>query len=85
MFATRYGWLRDTAVIDTLTASFDAMNCLYIADGHHRSAAASRVAALRTAANPSHSGEESYNYFLSVLFPDDQMQILDYNRVRQGS
>ncbi len=71
----------DTAAIDTLTGSFDAMGCLYIADGHHRSAAASRVAALRTAANPSHSGEESYNYFLSVLFPDDQMQILDYNRV----
>ncbi len=71
----------DIAAIDTLTGSFDAMHCLYIADGHHRSAAASRVAALRTAANPSHGGEESYNYFLSVLFPDDQMQILDYNRV----
>lgn len=73
--------VRDMATIDGLTKCFDRMNGLYIADGHHRSAAASRVAALRTAANPSHTGEESYNYFLSVLFPDDQMQILDYNRV----
>ena len=73
--------VRDLATIDALTQRFDAMPCLYIADGHHRSAAASRVAALRTAANPSHTGDESYNYFLSVMFPDDQMQILDYNRV----
>ena len=57
------------------------MSCLYIADGHHRSAAASRVAAARKAANSEHSGEEAYNYFLSVIFPDNQMQILDYNRV----
>jgi len=62
-------------------AAFDAMPCLYIADGHHRSAAASRVAAVRRAANPMHTGNEAYNYFLSVIFPDNQMQILDYNRV----
>lgn len=73
--------VRDTAIIDALTQRFDAMPCLYIADGHHRSAAASRVAAMRSAANPSHTGDETYNYFLSVMFPDDQMQILDYNRV----
>lgn len=71
----------DASQIDTITATFDAMECLYIADGHHRSAAASRVAARRAAANAHHTGEEPYNYFLSVLFPDDQMQILDYNRV----
>jgi len=71
----------DPAMIDTITRTFDAMPCLYIADGHHRSAAASRVAAARRAANPGHSGDESYNYFLSVIFPDNQMQILDYNRV----
>ena len=71
----------DAAVVDKLTALFDAMDCLYIADGHHRSAAASRVAASRKAANPGHRGDESYNYFLSVIFPDNQMQILDYNRV----
>jgi len=71
----------DAAQIDLITRTFDAMDCLYIADGHHRSAAASRVAAARKAANPQHSGEEAYNYFLSVIFPDNQMQILDYNRV----
>jgi uncharacterized protein (DUF1015 family) len=69
------------AVIDALTQTFDVMPCLYIADGHHRSAAASRVAAARRAANPKHNGGESYNYFLAVIFPDNQMQILDYNRV----
>jgi len=73
--------MRDRHQIDAITAAFDAMPCLYIADGHHRSAAASRVAASRRAANPKHTGEESYNYFLSVIFPDNQMQILDYNRV----
>lgn len=71
----------DQASIDLITQTFDAMDCLYIADGHHRSAAASRVAAARKAANPNHNGEEAYNYFLSVIFPDNQMQILDYNRV----
>lgn len=73
--------ITDAARIGLITDTFDAMDCLYIADGHHRSAAASRVAAARQAANPSHGGEEAYNYFLSVIFPDDQMQILDYNRV----
>jgi uncharacterized protein (DUF1015 family) len=73
--------VRDAAQIDLITRTFDAMECLYIADGHHRSAAASRVAAARKAANPGHTGEEAYNYFLSVIFSDNQMQILDYNRV----
>jgi len=73
--------VRDAAQLDLITRTFDAMDCLYIADGHHRSAAASRVAAARRAANPRHTGEEAYNYFLSVIFPDNQMQILDYNRV----
>jgi len=71
----------DEKIVADLTATFDAMDCLYIADGHHRSAAASRVAAKRKADNPNHSGNESYNYFLSVIFPDNQMMILDYNRV----
>lgn len=70
-------WLiADDADIATITATFDAMKCLYIADGHHRSAAASRVATMRGG-----DGESSYDYFLSVIFPDNQMQILDYNRV----
>lgn len=73
--------LSDTQQCAALTQLFDAMDCLYIADGHHRSAAASRVAAMRKEGNPQHSGDESYNYFLSVVFPDNQMQILDYNRV----
>lgn len=73
--------VNDAGLVEKLTATFDAMDCLYIADGHHRSAAASRVCAARKAKNASHSGDESYNYFLSVIFPDNQMKILDYNRV----
>jgi len=64
--------VRETALIDTITRAFDAMPALYIADGHHRSAAASRVAARRGDAEGS---------FLTVVFPHNQMQILDYNRV----
>ncbi|MBI3546707.1 MAG: DUF1015 domain-containing protein [Gammaproteobacteria bacterium] len=73
--------MRDRPQINAITAAFDAMPCLYIADGHHRSAAASRVAAARRERNPKHHGAEPYNYFLAVVFPDRQMQILDYNRV----
>jgi uncharacterized protein (DUF1015 family) len=73
--------IRDAATLDQLAAAFDAMHALYIADGHHRSAAASRIAAARRAANPKHSGNESYNYFLSVIFPHHQMKIMDYNRL----
>ena len=73
--------VRDGETQARLTRAFDAMPALYIADGHHRSAAASRVAAARRAANPGHTGEENYNYFLTVIFPHQQMQILAYNRV----
>ncbi len=76
--------LDQTAVIDHLTAAFEAVDALYVADGHHRSAAASRVAAARKAADPSHTGAEPYDFFLSVVFPHTQMQILDYNRVIKG-
>ncbi len=71
----------DPSLMDTITTTIDAMDCLYIADGHHRSAAAARVAEKRQNNNPQHTGEEPYNYFLTVMFPDNQMQILDYNRV----
>jgi len=71
----------DTDRVQALTDGFEALDALYVADGHHRSAAASRVAGERKAANPDHTGEEHYNYFLSVIFPHNQMQILDYNRV----
>lgn len=73
--------MRDSADIARITSLFDAMPALYIADGHHRSAAASRICAARKAANPKHSGAETYNAFLSVIFPAQQMRIMDYNRV----
>jgi len=73
--------IREPDRIARLTASFAAMPALYIADGHHRSAAASRVAAARCARNPKHTGEESYNFFLAVAFPHHETQILPYNRV----
>lgn len=73
-------WLvTDDEDINTLTSTFDAMDCLYIADGHHRSASASRIAASRKKNND--AGDAAHDYFLSVIFPDNQMQILDYNRV----
>lgn len=75
-------WRVDKAEqLAALTAAFDAMPAIYVADGHHRSAAGSRVGNARREANPQHTGDEAYNYFLSVIFPHDQMQILDYNRV----
>ena len=73
--------VKESEKVEALAAAFNAMDNLYIADGHHRSAAASRVAAIRIASNPNHNGDESYNYFLSVIFPDNQTRILDYNRV----
>jgi uncharacterized protein (DUF1015 family) len=73
--------IRDPAKIEALRGEFAKVDLLYVADGHHRSASASNVARDRRAANPAHTGEEAYNFFLSVLFPDDQMKILDYNRV----
>jgi len=71
----------DHAQIDAITRIVDAMEALYIADGHHRSAAASRVAAARNTGNPHHTGDMDYNFFLCVAFPDDEMCIFDYNRL----
>lgn len=79
--AHRLWVIRDAAIIAEITQRFDAMPALYIADGHHRSASASRIAAARRVANPKHSGDEAYNYFLAVMFPHTQMRIMDYNRV----
>jgi uncharacterized protein (DUF1015 family) len=73
--------IRDAAIQARITTAFNAMHALYIADGHHRSASASRIAAARRAANPAHTGAEPYNFFLSVIFPAHEMHILDYNRV----
>ncbi len=66
--------IADGATIDSLTKAFEALPAIYIADGHHRSAAAARVAAAR-------KGDGSHQYFLSVIFPEREMTILDYNRV----
>ncbi|MEX0330651.1 MAG: DUF1015 domain-containing protein [Puniceicoccaceae bacterium] len=60
---------------------FAKVPCTYVADGHHRAASAARVGQERKAANPDHTGEEDYNWFLTVLFPDTQLKILPYNRL----
>ena len=61
--------------------AFEKLPEMYIADGHHRSASSSRVQQSRKAVNPRHTGEEEYNFFMAVAFPDNQLKILDYNRV----
>ena len=67
--------------IDAITKAFAAMPALYIADGHHRSAAAALVGAEKAQQNPNHKGNEEYNYFMAVCFPANQLTIIDYNRV----
>lgn len=67
--------------IQTITKAFAAMPALYIADGHHRSAAAALVGAEKAKQNPNHRGDEEYNYFMAVCFPANQLTIIDYNRV----
>lgn len=66
--------------IKALKEAFEGIYEIYIADGHHRAASAVKVGLKRRAEHPGYSGEEAFNYFLSVLFPDDQLMILDYNR-----
>jgi len=73
--------IQDTATIGAITTAFRAVPNLYVADGHHRSAAAARVGNDLAKANPNHRGDEEYNFFLAVLFPHEQLQIMDYNRV----
>lgn len=67
--------------IDNISHLFTEIPHLYIADGHHRAASAVRVGQMRRAADPGYSGNEEYNFFLSVLFPSDELRIYDYNRV----
>ena len=75
-------WLVDKAEdIRTVTQTFADIPCLYIADGHHRSAAAALVGDEKARQNPGHRGDEEYNYFMAVCFPAGQLTILDYNRV----
>jgi uncharacterized protein (DUF1015 family) len=75
-------WMVDCAEdIAIITAEFEKMPALYIADGHHRSAAAALVGAEKAKQNPHHTGTEEYNYFMAVCFPANQLTIIDYNRV----
>ena len=73
--------IRDRKINNRLTELFAAIPALYVADGHHRTAAAARVGAECQAKNPNHTGEEEYCYFLAVTFPASQLKIIDYNRV----
>jgi uncharacterized protein (DUF1015 family) len=73
--------ISDPADRDALVTALAGVPELYVADGHHRSAAAVRIREARRQSNPNHTGEEPYNFFLSVIFPHDQMMIMDYNRV----
>ncbi len=75
-------WVIDEdTVIQALCDAFAQVCSLYIADGHHRSASAVRVGQKRRQANPGYTGQEEFNFFLSVIFPDDQLYIMDYNRL----
>jgi len=74
----------DPLLIKSLSREFDAVPELYIADGHHRSEAASEVRRRQISSNPDHNGHEGYNYFLNVIFPDNELRILPYNRVVKG-
>jgi uncharacterized protein (DUF1015 family) len=77
-------WVSDDASQnEQLSAHFQKLDALYVADGHHRTAAAARVGQRLKEANPHHTGQEEYNFFMAVLFPDDQLKIYDYNRVVQ--
>ncbi len=67
--------------IATIQGEFNKTDSIYIADGHHRAASAVKVSMMRREARPDYSGEEEFNYFLSVLFPDSELMIMDYNRV----
>lgn len=79
---THKAWcISDTETISKLEALFAEVPCTYIADGHHRCASAVKVGLKRREANPDYTGDEEFNRFLSVLFPDDQLAILPYNRV----
>ena len=80
-FRHQFWVVGDDKYIATITAEFAKMPSLYIADGHHRSAAAALVGAEKAKLNPNHTGKEEYNYFMAVCFQASQLTILDYNRV----
>ena len=81
-FGHAFWVIDDDAVISRITAIFtNNIDAFYVADGHHRTAAAARVGAEKRAKNPNHTGNEEYNYFMAVCFPESQLKIIDYNRV----
>lgn len=73
--------IRDKAIAEKIQSRLEKVDYFYVADGHHRSAAASIVGRERAQANPNHKGDEEYNYFLAVLFPATHLYIMDYNRL----
>ncbi|MDR1846985.1 MAG: DUF1015 family protein [Bacteroidales bacterium] len=81
-FGHKFWVINDKATIKRLEEIFEKeIPALYVADGHHRTAAAARVGQERKSKNPNHTGKEEYNYFMAVIFPDSQLKIIDYNRV----
>ena len=80
-FGHTFWAITDDAVNARITEIFKNIPAMYVADGHHRTAAAARVGAEKRAQNPNHTGDEEYNYFLAVIFPESQLHVIDYNRV----
>jgi len=80
-FGHHFWVIDDRKTIDNLVGLFAAIPATYVADGHHRTAAAALVGKEKRAANPGYDGTEEFNYFLAVHFPDNQLRIIDYNRV----
>ena len=80
-FGHTFWAIRDAAINTRITEIFAKIPALYVADGHHRTAAAARVGAEKREQNPNHTGNEEYNFFLAVIFPESQLKIIDYNRV----
>ena len=80
-FGHTFWAIRDDAINARITEIFKNIPAMYVADGHHRTAAAARVGAEKREQNPNHTGNEEYNFFLAVIFPASQLHVIDYNRV----
>ncbi len=80
-FGHHFWLIEDDSLISELTSLFEGIPAFYVADGHHRTAAAALVGAEKKSQNPAHTGDEEYNYFMAVVFPESQLKIIDYNRV----
>ena len=80
-FGHHFWVISDTSLVQKIIGLFEKLSATYVADGHHRTAAAALVGKEKRMANPNHKGDEEYNYFLAVHFPANQLTIIDYNRV----